>query len=349
MDCPRPLLSRADIDAARALIEAEGLQFEERYDDLVGVFEAGEMTGCGARLGRVLKMLVVHPEHRGGAVLGEIITELMRRDCGRQSGCYFIFTKPCAIQSFERLNFRLLVQHSPSRIGLLENRNGLHQFLRRQAALARSGRNGAVVINSDPFSRGHQHLIESAAPQVERLYVFIPSDGDFAFPVDVRVMLARRGLSHLDNVTVVESGPYVLSDATFPGYFLKPGQSKDELRLEMDMALFAQHLAPFFHIDARFVGAEPLDPIARAHSRIMETCLAEHGIRLVQIARAKVGDLWINTRHIRQAISDADIERIRDFVPATTFDYLCSIVRNPTDLHPGYAAMREANHASDTH
>ncbi len=334
-----PLFSSADIEAAKALIESEGLRFEAGYDELVGVFEAGKLIGCGARQGRVLKMLVVDPDHRGGAVLGEIVTELMCDDRNVKSGANFIFAKPCAIASFERLNFRLLVKLTEA--GMLESCNGLNQFLRRHASQVRTGHNGAVVINSDPFSRGHQHLIETAVAQVDNLYVFIPSEGNFTFSEDIRMELARQGTRHLSNVIVIDAGPYVLNDATFPGYFLKPGESKDPLRLEMDMGLFARHLAPYFHITTRFVGTEPLDPVARSHNQIMKQCLAEQGIRLEEIAREKVGELWINTQQVRRAFFDGDMERVREQVPATTFNVLSSLSTMPIVVNEGQAVAKE--------
>ena len=341
MNSAHTLVSTADIDAAKTLIASENLRFEDRYDDLVGVFEADKLIGCGARAGRVLKMIVVDLNHRGSNVLDQIVTELIRRDKNVKARGYFVFTRPYAIASFERLNFRLLVQ--TARAGMLEYRHGLSDFLRSHASLVRSGDNGAVVINSDPFSRGHLHLIETAAAAVDRLYVLVPNEGSFMFSAEVRLDLARRSSQHLNNVTVVDAGPYVLNDATFPGYFLDSEAARNQLRLEMNTELFAQHLAPYFHVVKRFVGAEPLDPAVRSHTQIMQRRLAEHGIRLVEIPREKVGDLWINTQHVRRAISTGDIEKIIDFVPATTYEYLCALPKVPVVRHIGTDGSGGAN------
>ncbi|MET0012695.1 MAG: hypothetical protein ABW085_01050 [Sedimenticola sp.] len=341
-----PLVSRADVDAARSLIINEGLRFEEDYDELVGVFNAGRLIGCGARAGRVLKMLVVDPEHRGGNVLSDIITELMRRDRSVKASGYFIFTKPCAIQSFERLNFRLLV--SLPGAGMLEYRDGLNEFILKQASAIRPGNNGAVVISSDPFSKGHLHLIETAASEVGNLYVFVPSEGHFSLSSTHRLALARRCTSHLENVIVVESGPYVLDDETFPGYFLKPGVSRDQLRLAMDMELFARYLAPLFHITRRFVGSEPLDPEMRDHIRSMRSGLMEHGIRLVEIPRKKVGDLWIQARHIRNAMGSGEISKARGLVPDVTYAYLKMLMQSGGASEAASAGRRGGVRASNS-
>ena len=66
------LLTPSDRLAARRFIEAQGLTFEETYDDLVGVFEAESLVATGARAGFVLKMLAIDPGHQGGG-LGAVL------------------------------------------------------------------------------------------------------------------------------------------------------------------------------------------------------------------------------------------------------------------------------------
>jgi len=66
-------------DEARALIESCGLRFEPEFDDLVGLYEQGRLVACGARVGYVLKMLAITPDHQGGDALGELVTRLVSR------------------------------------------------------------------------------------------------------------------------------------------------------------------------------------------------------------------------------------------------------------------------------
>ena len=54
-----PLISRYDIQSAVALLKSESLRYEDDLDDLVGLFDQGELIACGARSLNVLKMLVV--------------------------------------------------------------------------------------------------------------------------------------------------------------------------------------------------------------------------------------------------------------------------------------------------
>ena len=320
MDYPHPLLSTHDRRSAQALIESAGLRFEQDFEDLVGVFSAGRLAGCGARSGRVLKMLVVDPQFRGEGLLGDIVTELMRQ--GREAGYdgFFIFTRPATASVFERLSFKPLVAHEKA--VLLEHGNGLYRYLRDRAPLMHSGENAAVVINADPFTKGHEYLIERAAQHADTVYVLVSSEGRFVFPLEVRMELARRGVAHVPNAIVTATGPYVVSSATFPVYFLNPADKPDQIRIEIDIDLFGRHIAPAFAVRTRAVGTEPLDPVSRAYSQIMKRRLDQWGIQLLEIERKKIGDLWINTKRVRKALAEGDRRTVAASVPETTLSYL---------------------------
>lgn len=323
MNHPLPLIGTADRRAARDLVEGCDLRFEDDVDDLIGVFAGGRLAACGARAGRILKMLVVAPEHRGTGLVADIVAELMRR--GREAGCdgFFIVTRPSTAAAFERLGFKPLVTHEKA--VLLEHGNGLLAYLRARVSLVRGGNNGAVVVNADPFSLGHQYLVERAAELADTVYVMVPSEGRFTLPPAARLDLARRGTAHIPNAIVTDTGPYLLSSATFPAYFLKPGDQPDQIRLDIDVDLFGRHIAPVFQIRTRIVGTEPLDPVLRAYNQTLRRRLGQWDIRLVEIERRKQGDQWINTGQVHHALARGDWRQVEASVPPTTLAYLRSI------------------------
>src|ERR1700674_3642954 len=138
------ILSGADVARARAFLEARGLAFEPPFEDLVGLFEDGALLAVGARERDVLKMLAVDPAQQGGALLGQLVTELARRGFAAGHDALFVFTKPAHAPSFEALGFALLA--SGGRAALLEHGGGLARHLEAHRALVRPGANGAVVV-----------------------------------------------------------------------------------------------------------------------------------------------------------------------------------------------------------
>lgn len=317
---PLPLISNSDRRAARALVDSSCLRFEEGFDDLVGVFDGGQLCACGARAGRVLKMLVVAPEHRGTGLLAQVVSELMRRGCEAGVSGYFIYTRPATAAVFEGLAFKLLA--ATGRAVLLEHGNGLHRYLSERASKLRDGRNAAVVVNADPFTVGHLALVAQAATLADTVYVFVTSEGGFQLPLETRLELAAIGTAHLTNVVVTDTGPYVLGRATFPAYFLNQGEEIDLVRMELDAELFGKCLAAAFQIAIRVVGSEPTDPVSRRYNQCLRQRLTDWNIQLVEIERTRLGERWVDTRRARRALAAGDLAALGGLVPEGTLPCL---------------------------
>jgi [citrate (pro-3S)-lyase] ligase len=316
------LLGPSDHGRARALVEREGLAFDPAFDELVGIHESGALVAVGARHGEVLKMVAVDSAHRGGALLGEVVTELVRLGSAAGLDAFFVFTKPESARSFEELNFSLLA--SQGRAALLEYGNGLGRWLSAHRPLVRPGANGAVVVNCNPFTRGHRHLVVEAARRADTLYVFVVREDRSAFPFDVRLRLVREGTRDLANVHVLDTSRYAVSALTFPAYFLKDGDPVAAIQMELDLRLFARHVAPFFHVRRRFFGTEPTCATTRAYNDAMRRVLPPLGVEAVEIERACAGGAAISASRVRAALREGDLEGLDALVPPSTARFLRS-------------------------
>ncbi|HXE40911.1 MAG TPA: [citrate (pro-3S)-lyase] ligase [Azonexus sp.] len=316
------LIAAADVDAARRLIEGNGLTFEPEFDDLVGVHEEGSLVAVGARAGRVLKMLAIAPAHRGGSLLGEITTALVSRGIEAGFDSLFVFTKPGFASSFEALNFTLLADQGQA--VLLEFGNGLKRWLAAQSPLRHAGINGAVVVNCNPFSRGHRHLIETAARQVDHLYVFVVAEDRSAFPFAVRWRLVVDGVRDIANAVVLDTAQYQISAATFPTYFLKQDDPVARIQMELDLTLFASRIAPYFGIGRRFVGSEPHCALTRSYNETMHRLLPQHGIGVTEIPRLETTAGVISASRVRDLVARNEMAPLQDYLPASTLAYLLS-------------------------
>ena len=69
-------------------------------------------------------------------------------------------------------------------------------------------------MNANPFTLGHQYLVETAASQSSHLYVFVVSEDRSFFHTNDRMEMVKRGVSHLPNVTVLPTRDYMVSSAT---------------------------------------------------------------------------------------------------------------------------------------
>jgi len=316
------LVSASEIAAAKQLIERHDLSFEPGFDNLAGIYEQGELIAVGARAGNVLKMLAVEAEYQGGSLLGEIVTLLVSRGYEAGFDSLFVYTKPEYAGSFQALNFKLLA--TQAKVALLEYGNGLKNWLAAQSALIKPGRNGAVVMNCNPFTLGHRYLVETAARQVDTLYLFVVREELSVFPFTVRMRLVKEGVRDIGNVIVLDTGHYLVSSATFPTYFLKKDDPVARIQMELDVTLFASRIAPFFGIDRRFVGSEPLCQLTRAYNDTMRDLLPAHGIALVEIARKEALSEIISASRVRELLAHQDLKQLQNHVPASTLAFLGS-------------------------
>lgn len=321
------LIGPYDFERARCLLESSGLAFERNFDTLVGIFSERELVAVAARQQNILKMFAIADDYQGGACLGELATELIRSGFTAGYDSFFVFTRPQNASSFQALGFAPLVQH-PKAV-LLEYGGGLSRYLARHQARVRPGANGAVVVNANPFTRGHRYLIEQAAAQTDHLYVFVVREDRSVFPFEVRLQLVEEGVQDLANVTVLDSSHYAVSAVTFPGYFLKNDESAAQLQMEIDLLLFGRQLAPFFNITRRFIGTEPYCRTTRSYSEVMRSILPRYGVETVQLERISAGAAVVSAYRVREALKREAYEELRSLVPPTTCAYLLSEAAAP--------------------
>ena len=77
-----------------------------------------------------------------------------------------------------------------------------------------------------------------------------------------------------------DSGPYIISNATFPSYFQKDENAVIESHAMLDLTVFTQ-IATVLGITRRYVGEEPTSLVTGIYNRIMSEKLPEQGIECI--------------------------------------------------------------------
>jgi [citrate (pro-3S)-lyase] ligase len=255
------------------------------------------------------------------------VTELVQRGFAAGFESLFIYTKPEYATTFEALNFTLLA--SQGKVALLEYGKGLKSWLASNSSLLRTGLNGAIVVNCNPFTLGHRYLVESAARQVENLYIFVVREDRSVFPFDIRFRLVQEGVRHIGNVIVLDTSRYIISGATFPTYFLKKDDPVARIQMELDITLFASRIAPYFGITRRFVGTEPCCKLTSSYNETMMNLLPLYGIELVEIERKQASSGVISASRVRELIQNNDLSQLKDYLPASSLAFLASKEADP--------------------
>jgi [citrate (pro-3S)-lyase] ligase len=180
-------------------------------------------------------------------------------------------------------------------------------------------------MNCNPFTLGHEFLITTASKSVDHLYVFVVEEDLSFFPFADRLELVKQGTKHLDNVTVLPGGEYIISKKTFEAYFYKDELQNSVVNPSYDVELFGNFIAPVLDITVRFAGEEPLDEVTRQYNNVMRLLLPSAGVQFVEIPRRRVftGEV-ISASQVRKLLKDKNFDAISKIVPESTLRYLTS-------------------------
>lgn len=182
---------------------------------------------------------------------------------------------------------------------------------------------GAAVMNCNPFTIGHRHMIEQAMAYVDRLYVFVVEEDKSYFSFKERLEMVRAGVEDLKDVIVVPSGKYILSNDTFSQYFEKE-QVETVESMDYDLYIFAEVFARKLNITYRFVGEEPFDMVTREYNNTMKRILPRFGIDVIEFPRKRMdkSEKVISATEVRTFIAEQKYDELKELIPESTMQYL---------------------------
>lgn len=310
------VLSGKRLEKTEAFLNASGLRYEGGSDHCVQlVSDEGEILGNGCLCGNVLKYIAIDPRLRGEGAALTLVSALVEEAFRRGITKLFLFTKAENEMLFRGAGFYTLA--ATRHACFMENtRNGLSRWLDTVPRF--EGVVGAAVMNCNPFTKGHRYLIETAAKTVDRLYVFVVSEDRSRFSFRDRFEMVKLGTGDLENVAVLPSGEYMISQATFPTYFLKDGANAEAVFAELDLTLFASRIAPALGITKRFVGTEPYCAVTNNYNEVMKQLLPSFGVEVCEIERTG----GVSASLVRSLLDEGDLAGIRGLVPESTYEYI---------------------------
>ncbi len=316
-------LRGSKLSAWQQFLNRAGLEADPQVESTVLIWEDSDLIATGSRQGNLLKCIAVDPLHQGEGLTATLLTAL-RQDAFQAGYSHlFLYTKPKNEFMFSSLFFYPIAK--TDEVLLMENQqNGIGAFLNGLPAEKTTGTVGAAVMNCNPFTKGHRYLIETAAKECDRLYVFVLSEDKSEFSAADRMEMVKLGTRDLSNVTVLPTGPYLISSATFPTYFLKDRESATEVQCLLDIEIFCRYYAPKFGIIRRYVGTEPLSPTTNRYNEALKQYLPQQGVDVREIPRLMQGGIPVSASAVRNALTHNDTDTLRKFLPETTFTYLRS-------------------------
>ena len=310
---------RAGMAGVDALLSREGLVRDSNLDYTCAVFDAdGSVIATGSCFGNTLRCFAVSDAHQGEGLLNLVLTHLIGYQAEQGIFHLFLYTKPDAAAFFADLGFHEIARVPGSLVFMENRRSGFSGYLRKLTGSRRDGVSAAVVMNANPFTFGHQYLAQQAAARCDALHLFVVSEDLSEFPFEERRDMVRMGTAGIRNVILHDCGPYIISAATFPGYFLKEPAQITEAQARLDIEVFKQ-IARVLNITERWVGEEPDSVTTGIYNRVMAESLPAAGIRCVVLPRKTASGNPISASTVRECLRRGDLTSLRTMVPETTF------------------------------
>ena len=333
---------KAGLERVDRLLEQEGIRRDANLDYTCGIYDEDlELIATGSCFGNTLRCLAVDSQHQGEGLMNQIVSHLSEVQYERGNYHQFLYTKISTAKFFGDLGFYEIARVDDRLVFMENKRTGFSDYLSSLERSRRSGSSAAIVMNANPFTLGHLYLVETAAAAYDWVHVFVVSEDSSLFPFSVRKELVEKGTSQLENVICHESGPYIISNATFPSYFLRDKKDVIESHARLDARIFIR-IAEALGISARYVGEEPTSLVTGIYNRVLSEELPKKGIDCIIVPRRTCmadGDhMAVSASSVREAIKSGDSELLKLMLPRTTLDYLES---------PEAEAVKEKIKASD--
>lgn len=307
------------------LLAAEGIRRDANLDYTCGMYDDEmNLIATGSCFGNTLRCMAVSHTHQGEGLMNSIVSHLIEVQFSRGNTHLFLYTKCDSARFFGDLGFYEIARINGQIVFMENKRTGFSSYLNSLEKQKESApRIAALVMNATPFTLGHQYLVEKAASENDILHLFIVSEDASLVPFSVRKKLVMEGTAHLKNIRYHDSGPYIISNATFPSYFQKDEQAVIESHAMLDLTVFTK-IASALGINRRYVGEEPTSLVTGIYNQIMSEKLPENGIECVIVPRKENKGAVISASTVRQALKEENWPLLEELVPETTLNYFKS-------------------------
>ena len=321
--CDMPLSLKSNRTRVEQFLADSGLRLDDVDYYAAVTDDDGNIIAGGGLQGNVIKCIAVGEAARDTGMSNKLISHLIGMATQQGAQSVKVYTKPDNSTIFRSMGFSVIAE-SPKAILMENGVRGIGRYtdyLRRVRGDRPDGA-AAIVMNANPFTRGHRYLVEQAAKEATTLYVIAVREDRSTFSYAERLAMIQAGCEGLDNVVVLEGSDYAISELTFPTYFLKQVTDATDTHITLDLDLFARHIAPALGVSTRYVGSEPIDALTARYNHLMQDQLPQHGITVKTIERFSLDGQPVSASRMRQSLNEGSLVNAAALVAKTTEPYL---------------------------
>ena len=310
--------------AIARFLETQGLLFDEGVQFSVAVYDDSEqLVATGSFDHNTIKCVAIDESQRGLNLTGTVITQLINEQYRRGITHVFLYTKPINLTFFADFGFHVVAKTAD--VALLENkRDGVQVYLDTLTypPVQPNDSVAGIVMNANPFTLGHRHLVETASKAHQVVHLFMVEADRSEFSTQARYELIKQGTADLPNVYLHRGGDYIISAATFPSYFLEDTARIVDAHARLDIELFCQRIAPALGITTRYVGTEPTCQVTNHYNQVMQQVGEQHGLNIAQVERLQIDGQAVSASRVRALLAKGELSALKSLVPPTTYAFL---------------------------
>lgn len=300
-----------------------GIIFDDNIDITINLLSNNNIIATISAENNLIKCIAVHPNFQSEGLLNIIFSDLIKYKYDLGIYDLALFTKIENENIINSLGFFTICR--TNNIVFMENSNSkFKNYLNSLPVTKENKKVASIVMNLNPITNGHLHLIEKAANENDILYIFILSNNKSWVPFEKRFQLAIKSISHLQNVFLVKGGDYIISSTTFPSYFCKNYNLWLDNYCEIDLTIFGKYTAPKLNIKKRYVGTEPYCNLTNYYNKKIKEILPRYSIKTIEIERKSFENRAISSSIVRKLAVQGNFDYIKNIVPNATYEYLNS-------------------------
>ncbi len=317
------LITTKQKEAYKEFLERVGLTYEE-CDVQLGIYHGDELIGGVSLDKNCIKLLRVSCIYANQGISNILISDIVKIAYDRGIFHLFVYTKPENEEKFNNQGFYTI--YKTEDVLFLENqKNGINKYTNSLKKFKDEGKNVCgLVMNLNPITKGHEYLISRASEENDIVHIIIVKEDNSIFPYKIRLKLLEDVTKKYKNVIVHEGSDYVISNATFPTYFIKSKENIPSVYAKLDANIFGSYIAKALGINRRYVGTEPYSKTTNLYNEILKEELPKYNIEVIEYERCLFNDELVSASKVRSYIKENDIEKAYDLLPKETIEFLQS-------------------------
>ena len=298
-----------------------GLKLDNNVDKTLYIKEDDKIIATISKDRFIIKCLAVDKKYRGNNYATILVSEIISSIIYEGYNYYQVFTKLEYKDIFIDLGFKELVS-TLNTIVLESKGNNINDYLYnlKKRLIFYTDDVAGIVLNANPFTLGHLHLVLEASKNHEHVIVFILEEDKSYYSFKERFSLAYLALRHLSNVTVLPSSSYIVSSLTFPSYFIKDEILLNEEYALIDALIFSNYFMKELNIKYRYVGEEETN-IMVIYNNTLKEVLKD---KLVVIPRYNN----ISASYVRELVKNGKIDDAKSLIPDNIWELFKDISHN---------------------